>query len=189
MTSQEAGFLMELAFGAFSIDTKGRIWRHLRMAGGSHANTPSVRVPVTTRRAETAQSHDHLRVQFSTPDGRMWVYAHRAVWMVANHREIPSGLEINHKDGDPANNAPENLELATRQENTLHAGRVLKRLGKKNQLGEANSSAKVTEADVRRIRELWAQQTMAQREIAQLFGIKQGAVSCIILRKSWAHVK
>lgn len=189
MTSQEGAFLMELAFGTFSIDTNGRIWRHLRMAGGSHANTPSARVPVTTRRAETAQSHDHLRVQFSTPEGRMWVYAHRVIWMVANHREIPSGLEINHKDGDPANNAPENLELATRQENTLHAGRVLKRLGKKAQHGELNASAKVTEADVRRIRELWDSQTMTQREIAAAFGLKQQAVSCIVTRKSWAHVK
>ena len=189
MTSKEAAFLMELALGTFSVDTNGRIWRHMRMVGGSRADTPSTRVPVKTRRAETAQSHDHLRVQFSTPEGRMWVYAHRVVWMVANHREIPSGLEINHKDGDPANNKPMNLELATRQENTMHASRVLNRLGTGSAKGEANAAAKVTEADVRRIRELWGQKTMTQRQIAEAFGLTQSAISCIVLRQSWAHVK
>jgi predicted XRE-type DNA-binding protein len=144
---------------------------------------------VNPRRAETTQTKDHLRVQFTTADGRMWVYAHRVVWMVANHREIPSGLEINHKDGDPTNNRPENLDLATRQENTLHAGRVLKRLGTKAQNGEMNAAAKVTESDVIRIRELWAAQTMTQRQIAEAFGLKQQAVSCIVTRKSWSHVK
>jgi len=189
VTGQEAAFLTELALGTFSIDTSGRIWRHMKMVGGSHANTPSTRVPVEVRRAETAQSHDHLRVQFATREGRKWVYAHRAVWMVANHREIPSGLEINHKDGDPSNNEPGNLELATRKENTLHAGRILHRLGTKAQNGEANASAKVTEADVRRIRELWGQQTMTQRQMSEAFGLKQQTISNIVNRKSWAHVE
>jgi hypothetical protein len=35
--------------------------------------------------------------------------------------------QINHKDGNPSNNAIENLEWVTNQENNLHAFRVLKR--------------------------------------------------------------
>lgn len=118
----------------------------------------------------------------------MAVYAHRAVWMIANHAAIPDTLEINHRDGNPMNNCPSNLELATRQENTLHAGRVLHRLGKKEQRGEKNTSHKLMAEQVVAIRRLAASKSMTQQQIAKLFHVSQQAVTNIHTRKTWRHL-
>lgn len=49
--------------------------------------------------------------------------------------------------------------------------------------GEKSNQAKLTEPDVRRIRDLAG--TMSQREIASMFGVDQSTVSDITRRKSW----
>ena len=55
-----------------------------------------------------------------------------------------------------------------------------------DQRGEANSGAKLTEADVRRIREI--HRHLTRREIAEQFGITTAMVCLIVNRKRWSHV-
>jgi hypothetical protein len=43
-------------------------------------------------------------------------YVHRVVWALANDAD-PRDLDIDHVNGDPRNNHPSNLRLATRSEN------------------------------------------------------------------------
>lgn len=49
-----------------------------------------------------------------------FLQAHRVVFAIANGR-WPNG-DVDHRDGDPGNNAPDNLREATRQENLRNAG-------------------------------------------------------------------
>jgi len=53
-------------------------------------------------------------------------YIHRMVWETFEG-SIPSYLEINHKDGDRANNRLDNLELMTHKQNINHSFEVLGR--------------------------------------------------------------
>lgn len=55
--------------------------------------------------------------------GYRWL-VHRVVAMAFLEGDF--SLDVNHKDGNKANNHVENLEWATRSENCLHAKRVLK---------------------------------------------------------------
>ncbi len=48
---------------------------------------------------------------------------HRVVWIIHNG-EIPTGMTIDHKDGNRANNAPENLQLLTNAQNCRARNRI-----------------------------------------------------------------
>ena len=126
-------------------------------------------------------------MQFTWEGIRYAVPAHRVVWMIAHGRAIPASMEINHKDGNKANNAPHNLEVVTRSENTLHSFRELARRVK-SQRGVKNTSAKLNEQNVLEIRHLCAKKAMPQTAIGRLYGITQRTVSEIHLRKTWTHV-
>lgn len=53
--------------------------------------------------------------------------------------------------------------------------------------GERNPAAKVTEDDVRKIRQLGALK-VPQRVIGEMFSIDQTTVSLIVNRKKWQHI-
>jgi len=91
---------------------------------------------------------DGYRVQYI--NGGL-VYEHRLVWEYFNGA-IPSGLEINHKDGNRQNNELKNLELVTRSENIKHSYEVL---GRKTPTGKdhwmfGKSPSSTTKAKMRK---------------------------------------
>lgn len=86
-----------------------------------------------------------------------------------------------HWDGDYKNNKPENLRWATRKENEEDK----KRHGT-HQTGEGNPAAKLTEADVRKIRNLKG--VKKKPEIQKMFGISSTTIKRIWNRRNWSHV-
>lgn len=46
---------------------------------------------------------------------------HNVIWMIHNGQEIPDGYIVDHEDGDPLNNDPMNLRLATKPQNGYNA--------------------------------------------------------------------
>ena len=188
MTKQEELFFQQMGMGIFSIDESGRIWRHKRFVATGRIKKKIILIDIPKRRAETARSHNHLRVQMCEEAKKIVVYAHRVVWIHFNKKEIPSGMDINHLNGKPQDNSPANLETATRQENTIHAGRVLHVMGKKMQNGEANTSAKLTVEKVYQIRDLCEAELWSQKMIAGWFGVSQSTISDIHQRRTWTHL-
>ncbi len=188
MKENEIAFLSQVAMGVFTVDDGGRIWRHKFWVGSRSGGPSMLKMLPSPTRAERSASRRHLRVMFTVGSKRYMIYAHRAVWLVVKKQPVPEGLEINHKDGDPTNNDPENLEVVTRQENMLHAGRVLGVLGKKEQRGERNACAKLTAEQVMEIRQIWKMKAMTQAMLAERYGVSQGTISAVVLGKSWTHL-
>jgi HNH endonuclease len=95
-----------------------------------------------------------------------------------------SRLYVNHIDGNPRNNRIENLEYATQTENVRHAINVLgKRWGGGHVTkGEQHYAAKVTDAQVIKIREL-LKQGIRQNVIAHQFGLRPQTISGIRLNR------
>lgn len=60
-------------------------------------------------------------------DGRRSTHKVHRIVVAAFLGAIGEGLEVNHKNGDRADNRLENLETLTKSENTLHSYRVLNR--------------------------------------------------------------
>jgi hypothetical protein len=109
-------------------------------------------------------------------------YIHRLV-LEAFVGPQPEGMEGCHNDGNTDNNDVSNLRWDTRLNN--HDD---KRKHGTLPRGESHSGAKLTEDQVRRIREL-IKTGVFQRVVAEEFGISQGTVGCIARRKRWKHVK
>lgn len=88
----------------------------------------------------------------------------------------PDGMEAAHGDGNPGNNSASNLRWATPAENCadreLH-GRTWR------PAGSANPRSKLTEAQVKKIKELCASGAR-QRDVAEQFGVGQPQVSMIV---------
>jgi hypothetical protein len=106
---------------------------------------------------------------------------HRVVAM-AFLGPVPTGTEVNHINGDKADNRPENLEYVTRKENIHHAMQT----GLTNVLGEDNPCAKLTYEQVREIRRLHVPGKYGYKRLAAEFGVSWEAIRNIIKGYAWA---
>jgi hypothetical protein len=96
----------------------------------------------------------------------------------------PPQYEVNHKDGNKANNDMRNLEYLSSSDNQKHAIKLGLHLV---QRGSDHPCAKLTEDQVREIRNLRAQGHLLE-ELAEKFGIRFQAVSSICRRQTWKHI-
>jgi len=114
-------------------------------------------------------------------------YVHRLVAEAFFGAAPPGANEVNHIDGDKANNRRENLHWVNHSANQRHAYRVLGtlKLNLPSLRGVSNSQAKLSEADVGQIK-LMSVSVVLQRTIAAKFGISQSHVSRIVNGHVWA---
>jgi hypothetical protein len=90
--------------------------------------------------------------------------------------------EVNHLDGEKANNAVYNLEWSTHQENSTHA--------KQNGLmarGSQSGTSRLTEKDIPLIRRRRANGKTYQ-SICDEFGVSNTCVRDIIIGRTWKHL-
>jgi len=132
----------------------------------------------------TTKGYMGLRLFSYLGKGR-WFSVHRLVALafVPNPDALP---EVNHKDGDKANNAAENLEWATHLDNLLHASRTgLLRPVR----GVIHHNAKLNEVKVAKIRRLYATGGYSQAVLGEKFGVHQSIISDIVRHKIWKDLR
>lgn len=104
--------------------------------------------------------------------------------------DIPSGFEVNHRNGIKTDNRVENLEIVTPSENQKHLTYVLgcDRIPPEPRFGERHPHSKFTDAQILEMRQLWSTGKFVQREIAEMFGTGQTVVGKIVRRVAWSHI-
>ena len=110
------------------------------------------------------------------------ISVHRLVLNSFKQDEYFEGAVCNHINGIKTDNRLENLEWCTSKENTQHA--------LKNSfipLGEDVKHSKLSELDVKRIRELH-EQKHTRAEIARKYKLSFTTVTKIVNRISWKHI-
>lgn len=114
--------------------------------------------------------------------------AHRVSWFLA-YGPIPDGLFVCHRCDNPPCVNPDHLFLGTAKDNRLDMMSKGKTTRPSQPVrGEMHFWAKLTEDDVRSIRDL-AAIGQTQRAIAGQFHIAPSRVCDIVNRRSWAHVR
>lgn len=150
----------------FEIDEMGRIWRiGRRCRGGLHG-------PAKRRRAETPHNSGYLRVGLRGP---RFVLAHRLVYQYF-FGNIPDGCDINHLNGNRADNRPENLTCVTPAEHYYQRQRMGQR-----------SLAKLSIRDVQKIR-VSANFGYSCYELAKRYGVHVSTIRRILKRNTWRHI-
>lgn len=91
----------------------------------------------------------------------------------------PDGMDAAHTCGVKLCFNPDHLSWKTRKEN--EADKILHGT---SQHGERNTQARLSVADIAAIRS----STLLQRELADMYGVRQGTISRIINQKRWAQV-
>lgn len=93
----------------------------------------------------------------------------------------PVGLEVNHKNGDKADNRLENLEYVSKSENMRHAVR--------HGLVRTPSRARLTPEQVREIRRRGGRGKETSFVLAAEFGVNRSHISRIVRGETWEGVR
>ena len=122
---------------------------------------------------------------FNKPVSRRF-YIHRLVAeaFIPNPEDKPC---VNHKNRNKFDNRVENLEWVTYQENSIHLVNSESYVKPPTTKGEQHHCSKLTEADVKQIREEWLPGDSGV-SIAKEYGITPAAVYKILDGRSWKHI-
>lgn len=126
--------------------------------------------------ARSSAGYGQVRIKGKT------VYVHRLAYQEA-HGEIPKGLVIRHKCDNPSCYNVDHLILGTQRQNMQDCsvrGRVNKTV---KATGESQGLSKLTEADVKLIRE----STLSGAKLAKELGVAKSTVNRVRSGKTWRN--
>lgn len=160
--------------GIYVVSSLGRI---MRVAWGRSVKPGHIKQASPNR-------HGYLGTQLSKCGKNYCVRVHRVV-AEAFLAPIPEGMEVNHKNGDKADNRVENLEWVRHSDNLKH---LYGELGHPPLIGSRDGNSKLTEEDIPEIRKL-VEQGISRAQVGRMFGVSGPMISYIINGHNWKHVK
>ncbi len=166
--------------GMYMVSTFGRI-KSLARTRKSHRGT----IAAVTEKimSQKVQGNGYLSLGLRKLGSKRKFYSAHKLVAIVFHGGDKIPLTVNHLDGIKKNNFYLNIEWSTQKENNDHAISI----GLVNNVGSANSKAKVSESDVVEIRRL-SKSGVGYNELASMMNVGKNQISRIISKKAWKHV-
>lgn len=161
-------------FPDYEITEDGRVWSKPRITHHGHNWKGRWLKPWTKR-------DGHLQVALRKNGKTFHPLVHRLV-LETFVGPCPEGMEACHNNGNPSDNRLENLRWDTRQANVKDRdshGNTFR--------GERVGTSKLTEAEVKEIRELCQTSNYTQTQIGETYGVSHNQISRIVNNKQWQH--
>lgn len=115
---------------------------------------------------------------------RTLVSAHRFSWEL-HFGQIPQGMLVCHGCDNPECTNPEHLFLGTHKDNVQD---MIQKRRNVTTPGEKNGTSKLTESDVREIRDMVARGATNTDALADAFSVSRTCINHVIRRSTWAHI-
>ena len=129
------------------------------------------------KRSKMSNGYEKYYLYKNGKETQMSVHRLLAKHFIPNPENKPY---INHIDGNPLNNALDNLEWVTHSENVQHAVRT----GLFNNKGENHPLSKLTDREVLEIRDLYKHRIFKQWEIGEIYGVGRSNIGFIVRNKT-----
>lgn len=164
--------------GLYQISNKGKV---VRVSTGKGARAGHV------MSQKPKKGKGYVRISLRNNGQTHHLAVHRLV-MAAFVGQCPHGYEVNHKNGNKADNRLVNLEYVTPSENRNHARDVLGvKFGIRGRVGEKSPSAKLSPTQVREIRKLF-NSGLTYKEIGHKYGVGKTTIWRIANKHGWSHI-
>ena len=155
-------------------------WRKVKLSG-SWGGTRSEIADTWKQLKTDPRSNGYLHISLMQNRISLSKSVHVLV-CTAFHGPCPEGMEVNHRDNNPANNTVSNLFWGTKRQNNQHKIDM-----DRQAKGETNGNAKLTEDDVVTIRRECAN-NVCKKILADRFGVNVTTIYCIAVSKTWKHL-
>lgn len=133
--------------------------------------------------SKNRKGYGNFYVSVGHSKDKHWL-AHRMAWKLTNGK-IPDGLHVCHHCDNPGCVNPSHLFVGTNRDNVLDSKKKGRRVERK---GEEHPMAKLTEDEVKQIREL-RKEGMTLMTLGEMFGVSYATIGYIASRRLWSHVK
>jgi hypothetical protein len=167
-------------FSRYSLDESGNIYSDNYKNSGKQV------------RLKPAKSNDgYLKTMIQDDSGKYHTVAVHRLVALAYFGEKQKGQEVNHKNGNKEDNSLNNLEYCTRSQNCQHSFDMGLQKPKR---GSLNGMSKITEDQVREIREYVANfkgRYYGRKQLASQYGISESHLKDIVnkRRNIWPHIQ
>lgn len=162
-------FVEGIPIGRYEFDEEGRVKALAKVITDSLSRTRSIPEKIMSC---PLNKKGYPAVTFQFKDRIVTVEVHRLVAkaFISNPEELK---EVNHKDGNKANNKKDNLEWTTRSGNNSHAyTQGLRDMSK----GINHWRATTSDENIERAKEMYSQ-GLTQSQIADNFGVNRATIS------------
>ena len=116
-------------------------------------------------------------------------YAHRFSWEL-HFGKIPKGLYVCHKCDNGSCVNPKHLFIGTQKENMQDMSKKGRGIHpeEKRARGSKNGNSKLTEKEVKEIREKYIPFKITHKKLAQEYNVSEPTIKNILNRKVWANI-